>query len=36
VAEIARAMFSTLSPRANFVVRLALTFGAGLLIAGLL
>jgi hypothetical protein len=29
-------MFSTLSPRTNFLVRLALTFGAGLLIAGLL
>lgn len=29
-------MFSMLSPRANFLVRLALTFGAGLLIAGLL
>ena len=26
-------MFSTLSPRANFLVRVALTFGAGLLIA---
>jgi hypothetical protein len=29
-------MFSTLSPGAHFIVRLALTFGAGLLIAGLL
>lgn len=29
-------MFSALSPRANFLVRIALTFGAGLLIAGLL
>ena len=29
-------MFSNLSPRTNFLVRLALTFGAGLLIAGLL
>jgi len=29
-------MFSTLSPRANFFLRLALAFGSGLLIAGLL
>jgi hypothetical protein len=29
-------MFSSLDPRTNFLVRLALTFGAGLLIAGLL
>jgi hypothetical protein len=29
-------MFSALSPRTNFFVRLALTFGAGLMIAGLL
>jgi hypothetical protein len=29
-------MFSALSPRTNLLVRVALTFGAGLLIAGLL
>jgi hypothetical protein len=29
-------MFSALDPRTHFIVRLALTFGAGLLIAGLL
>ena len=29
-------MFSNLSPTSNFLVRLALTFGAGLMIAALL
>jgi hypothetical protein len=29
-------MFSTLSPRANFFLRVALAVGSGLLIAGLL
>jgi hypothetical protein len=29
-------MFATLDPRTNFLVRLALAFGAGLMIAGLL
>ncbi|SDR97503.1 hypothetical protein SAMN05444173_1503 [Opitutus sp. GAS368] len=29
-------MFSTLSPRTNFLVRVALGFGMGLLMAGLL
>jgi len=29
-------MFSALDPRTNFLVRLALTFGVGLMIAGLL
>jgi hypothetical protein len=29
-------MFSALSPRANFLIRVALAFGAGLMIAGLL
>jgi hypothetical protein len=29
-------MFSTLSPRTNFFVRVALAVGSGLLIAGLL
>jgi hypothetical protein len=29
-------MFTSLDPRTNFLVRLALAFGAGLMIAGLL
>jgi len=29
-------MFSTLDPRTSFLVRIALAFGAGLMIAGLL
>jgi hypothetical protein len=29
-------MLSTLDPRTNFLVRVALAFGAGLMIAGLL
>lgn len=33
---IVRAMFSALSPRTNFLLRVALALGSGLLIAALL